>query len=366
MQVPLFRIQNEPSDVAEVRKIIQRGSYWATGKEIQVFEELIADYIGTEYAVAFNSGTSALHSILMAYGIGQGEEVIVPAFTFIATSNAVLATGAKPVFADIEDETMGLDVESIHEKITPQTRVIMLVHYAGCPARDTKDIAQLAEDHNLFFIEDNAETFGGKIWQNKTGTLGNASMLSFCQNKIITTGEGGAVVTDDKGIYEKLRLIVSQGRVGVDDYIDFGYNFRMPTMNASLGISQIRRADRLIEMRKAHAKYYNKQMADVDGVEICQTPIGFTNVYQMYPVKIIGGREARAKLIEHLAGKGIGTRICFEPVYATPFYRDLGYKEHLPLTESCASKILTLPMFPDLKMEEIDYIVKEVEVGLDK
>lgn len=364
MQVPLFKIQNEASDVAEVAKVIRSGEYWATGKQINEFEDAIANYIGTNYAVVFNSGTSALQCELIAHGIGVGDEVIVPAFTFISTANTVKIVGAKPIFADIEKETHGLDMHSIEGKITQRTKAIILVHYAGCPAKHTKNIARIARDRGLILIEDNAESFGAELNGNNTGTFGDSAMLSFCQNKIITTGEGGAVVTNDEKIYDKLKLLVSHGRIGNDNYKELGYNFRMPTMNACLGISQLRRAERLIELRIARAKYYGKRLSEVDGVEVCTTPFGYRNVYQMYPLKISRGKVARDNLVNHLTKNGIGTRICFEPLYKTEYYKSLGYHDSLPTTEEVVSKILTLPMFPDMSFEQIDYVANHIKEGI--
>jgi len=364
MQVPLFKIQNDTSDVAEVAKVIRSGEYWATGKQINEFEAAIANYIGTNYAVIFNSGTSALQCELIAHGVGVGDEVIAPAFTFISTANTVKIVGAKPIFADIEKDTCGLDVQSVEERITQRTKAIILVHYAGCPAKHTKNIARLAQDKGLILVEDNAESFGASLNGSKTGTFGDSAMLSFCQNKIITTGEGGAVVTNDEKIYAKLKLLVSHGRIGNDNYKELGYNFRMPTMNACLGRSQLRRVERLIELRIARAKYYDKRLSEEKRVEVYKTPFGYKNVYQMYPLKISGEAVARDKLVKHLTKNGIGTRICFEPLYKTEYYKSLGHHDSLPTTEEVASKILTLPMFPDLSFEQIDYVVNHIKEGI--
>ena len=216
-KLPNFKIFWDEEDVEQVQSVIRRGMFWANGPEISQFEEQIGEYIGSRYALTFTNGTAALHAILLAYGIGKGDEVIVPSFTFIATANAPLFTGAKPVFAEIERDTFGLDPTDVNEKITNKTKVILPIHYGGCPCQ-IRELREIAEDNNLLLIEDAAESFGAKVGSQMVGTFGDAAILSFCQNKIISTGEGGAIVTDSRQVYEKLKLIRSHGRVESQDY----------------------------------------------------------------------------------------------------------------------------------------------------
>lgn len=369
MKIPLFKIYWDDEDIEAVTRAIKRGSYWATGSEIKEFEEMIAAYVEKKYAVAFNSGTSALHSILLAYGIGEGDEVIVPSFTFISTANAPLFVGAKPIFAEIEEETYGLDPEDVKEKITKKTKVIMPIHYGGCPCKNIKELKEIAEDNKILLIEDAAESLGAKIGNEMVGSFGDAAMFSFCQNKVITTGEGGIIVTDSKEIYEKLKLICSHGRLetanyftssGQVDYIALGYNFRMPTMIAALGISQMKKIDKVAEMRRKNANYYTSLLKNIEGVEPPMPPDNFYHVYQMYTIQV--EKSLRDKLKEYLLNRGIFTKIYFEPVHLTKFYREkFGYKEGvLPITEEISKKVLTLPMYPTLKKEEIRYIVDNI------
>ncbi len=375
MKIPLFKIYWEDEDVKAVTNVIKRGSYWATGPEIKKFEEMVAEYVGRKYAVAFNSGTSALHAILLAHEIQEGDEVIVPSFTFISTANAPLFVGAKPVFAEIEDETYGLDSEDVKEKITKKTKVIMPIHYGGCPCKNIKELKEIAEDNKILLIEDAAESFGAKIGNEMVGSFGDAAMFSFCQNKVITTGEGGIIVTDSKQIYEKLRLICSHGRLetanyftssGQVDYIMLGYNFRMPTMVAALGISQIKKIDKMVEMRRKNAAYYTLLLKNVDGIEPPIPPDNFYHVYQMYTVQV--EKSLRDKLREYLLKRGISTKIYFDPVHLTKFYREkFGFKEgDLPITEEISKKVLTLPMYPTLKKEEIKYIVNNISQFMEE
>ncbi|MCK5038573.1 MAG: DegT/DnrJ/EryC1/StrS family aminotransferase, partial [Thermoplasmata archaeon] len=245
--IPLFKTYSDQDDVKAVADIIERGTYWADGPEIEMFEKAIAEYVGQKHAITFNNGTSALHALMLVCGIGPGDEVIVPSFTFISTANAPLFTGAIPVFADIEPVTYGLDPVDVVNRITDRTKAIIPVHYAGHPCQ-IGELKDIASDHGLLLLEDAAESMGSKFNGKMTGTFGDASMFSFCQNKVISTGEGGAIATNDEEMAEKLRLIKSHGRSGGSkyftssgppDYISLGYNFRMPTICAALGLSQI-------------------------------------------------------------------------------------------------------------------------------
>lgn len=367
MNIPLFKIYNDQEDIDSLSKEISSGGYWAVGPKVDEFEDGLADFIGSKYATALNSGTSALHAVLLAHGIGPGDEVIAPSYTFISTVNSALFVGAKPIFADIEEETYGLDPESVAERITDKTKAIIPVHYAGCPAK-VREIKEIAEDKGILVIEDAAESFGASIDGKKTGTFGDSAILSFCQNKIITTGEGGAVVTDSREVYEKLKLIRSHGRLesgdyfssaNLFDYIDLGFNWRMSNLTASLGVSQLKKADEIIRLRREHSQYLSKGIAEVtDEIKIFNPPKGYKHVYQLYSM----WANNRDELLSHLSERGISAKIYFDPVHQSAFYRDkLGYDDSLPVTERAAETTITLPMFPDLKKEELDYMIDAID-----
>jgi len=262
-KVPLYKIYWDDEDVKNVTETIKLGMFWAIGPNIKKFEEMVADYIGTKYALAFNSGTSALHAILFAYGIGEGDEVIVPSFTFIATANSVLFVGAKPVFADIEEKTCGLDPEDVKKRVSHKTKAIIPIHYGGLPCQ-VRELKEIAEDHGLLLMEDAAESIGASIYGRKVGSFGDTSMLSFCGNKVITTGEGGIVLTDSQEVDEKLKLLRSHGRLETEnyfssakvmDYVTLGFNWRMSNITAALGVSQMKKLSEAIEMRRKNAGY---------------------------------------------------------------------------------------------------------------
>jgi len=372
-KIPLFKIYWDEGDVENVADSIRKGAHWAVGPNVKKFEEKIAEYIGMKYAVVFNSGTSALHAAVIAYDIKKGDEVIVPSFTFIATANAPLFVGARPIFADVEEGTFGLDPEDVKERITSKSRAIIPIHYGGCPCL-IRELKEIAEDHNLTLIEDAAESFGARIHGKKAGTFGDSAMLSFCQNKIITTGDGGAIVTDSKENYEKLQLIRSHGRLETQnyfssteymDYITLGYNFRMSNIAAALGVSQVKKVDKLIEMRRKNAEYMTKGLQDVKEVTTPSSPEDYYHVYQMYTIKV--NPNNRDELMKFLADKGIMTKVYFPPVHLTHFYRrGLAYKTKLPATEEVSSRVLTLPMYPTLTKEEMNYITNEIKSFFDQ
>ena len=371
MNIPLFKIYWDEEDVEMINSVIKRGAYWTIGPNIEEFEKTISEYVGLKYCVTFNSGTSALHSILLAYDITEGDEVIVPSFTFISTANAPLFVGAKPVFADMEEKTFGLDPEFVKEKITPKTKAIIPIHYGGCPCL-IRELKEIAEDHNLILIEDAAESLGAKIKNKKVGTFGDSAMFSFCQNKIITTGEGGCIVTDSKEVYEKLKLIRSHGRqensnyFTTSEYIDYtqlGYNFRMSDITAVLGTSQMKKVGKIIEIRRKIAEYMTNKLSKIDGIIPPNTPEDYFQVYQMYTIRMGGGEKVRDDLMNHCANKGIATKIYFHPVHLTEFYkRKFGYTGgELPITEELSKQILTLPIYPTLTKEEVNHTVTQVD-----
>lgn len=354
-----------------VTNVIKRGSYWATGPEIRDFEEKLENYLEMNHVLVFNSGTSALHAVLLASGITSGE-VIVPSMSFISTANCVILAGAKPIFADIEGETIGLDLESVKEKISDKTKAIIPMHYGGKVCKNIRALKELADDHNLMLIEDNAESFGAKIGNELAGTIGHASMLSFCQNKIITTGEGGAACTNDDEIYKKLLLVRSHGRVEskIDyfsnihelEYIDIGYNYRMPTMCAALGISQLEKIDKIIELRRKVGNFYNTNLQDVPQVEILEELEGQKTVYQLYTIMVKNAKK-RAELQDFLLKNGITTKVYFYPIHLKKFYREkYGYHEGmLTNTEKISKKLLALPVSLRFTGDDQTFIINKIK-----
>jgi len=371
-EYPLFDIFWDKDDIEMVTNVIKRGSYWATGPEIHQFEESLEKYLNIKYSVVFNSGTSALHALLLAYGITSGE-VIVPSISFISTANCVILAGAKPVFAEIEDETLGLDPYDVEKRINNRTRAIIPMHYGGKVCKNIEILREIADKHKLILIEDNAESFGSKIRDKFAGTIGHSGMLSFCQNKIITTGEGGAICTEDKHIYERLQLIRSHGRVeqsGTDyfsniyemDYIQIGYNFRMASMCAALGISQLKKIENIIEIRRQVGKYYDEKLENITQIQVIPELDGFRTVYQLYTIFLKDSKE-RENLQAYLLKNGIYTKVYFYPIHLKTFYKKkFGYRDgDLPISERISNKILTLPISLRFTNGDQDYIIKKIK-----
>jgi perosamine synthetase len=366
-KIPLFKIYWDDNDVELVSDAIKKGMFWAIGPNNESFEEKIARYTGSQYALTFNSGTSALHAAMLAHGVGKGDEVIVPSFTFIATANTPLFVGAKPVFADIEEDTFGLDPDDVAEKITKKTKAIIPVHYGGCPCM-IRELRKVANDNNVLLIEDAAEAFGASVGRQKVGTFGDTSMFSFCSNKIITTGEGGAIVTESKDIYEKLKLLRSHGRLETCnyfssaenmDYVSLGYNFRMSNITAALGVAQMEKVDDIINKRREIAAYISKKLSDIDEIITPREPDDYFHVYQMYTIRVKNGK--RDELAKFLGKSSIMTKVYFTPVHKSYFYKDvLKYRCKLPVTEEMSEQVLTLPMHPLLTCDEIDLITSNI------
>ncbi len=365
-KIPLFKMYWDDDDVNEVTAVLKSGMNWASGSQIESFEKMIADYMGTKHCLTFNSGTSALHAALLAYGIGPGDEVIVPSFTFIATANAPKFVGATPVFADIEESTFGLDPTDVETRITRKTKAIIPVHYGGFPCK-IRELKEVANEHGILLIEDAAESFGASVEGKKTGSFGDSAILSFCQNKIITTGEGGAVVTDNKELYEKMKLFRSHGRpdtvdyfstTDILDYITLGYNVRISTMTAALGIAQLRKIDYLISKRRADAKYYRERLEKLPQVSIPPERPKTRPVYQLFSIRA----KKRDQLIKFLENRGIMTKVYFPPVHKTHYYRNvLGYSDSLPVTDSIAGEIISLPFYPGISKPDMDCVVSGID-----
>lgn len=369
MKIPLFKIYWDEEDIKAVEEVIRSGMNWCIGKHVEDFEKKLSEYLGANYCVTFNSGGSALHALMLAYDFKPGDEIIVPSFTFIATAYAPLYVGARPVFADIEEETLGLDPEDVKEKITKKTKAIIPVHYGGMPCK-IRELREIAEDYKLVLIEDAAEAFGARVKDKFVGTFGDSAIFSFCQNKVFTTSEGGCVVTDNKTIYERLKLIVSYGRMTSGDYftssssvdyVTIGYNWRLSTILAALGLSQLKKVNKLIEMRRKNAEYLNKELVKIDGIRPPVEPKDYFAVYQLYTIRVMDGIKRRNSLMNFLAKKGISTKIYFDPAHKYSIFKKLGYRNiTLPTTEKIASQVLTLPIYPHMTREELDYIVTSI------
>ncbi len=370
-KIPLFKIYSDEDDLTRVSAVLRRNSNWAVGLEISEFETLLTKSVGVKHALVMNSGTSALLAVLVAHGV-EGGEVITPSFTFTSTVNTIVLAGAKPVFAEIEAETYGLEYRDVLQRITAKTKAIIVVHYAGCPARDTLLLKKLCQEKNIALIEDAAEAQGASLYGQKVGGIGDSAIFSFCQNKIITTGEGGAVLTDSDNIFKEVGYVRSHGRKEENvnyfestksaDYVSLGHNFRMPTMNAALGAAQIEKIDKLISLRRNNAVFLSEGLKMVPEVRLPLEPEGFNHVYQLFTIRL-PSKQIRDGLQEYLAERGIMSKIYFSPIHLATYYRDtFGIKKgFLPKTEEVADTVLSLPFHALLTKEEIDEIITAIK-----
>ncbi len=368
-KIPLYKIYTDDEDVNLITKIVKRGTNWAMGPEIEEFENKIRNYVGCDYCVTLNSGTSALHATLLAYGIGFGDEVIVPSWSFISTANSVIFVNGKPVFADIEESNFGLDPKSILQKITQKTKAIIPMDYGGLSCK-IQDIQDVAKSNGLILIDDAAEALGSSVNGKKVGSIADSSIFSFCGNKVLSTGEGGAIVTNSKKIYDKLRLIRSHGRIDSKNYFDdtssseylgIGYNWRMSSITAALGISQMDKLDKIINMRQENAKFISSKLAIRPEIQVPNPPQGYEHIYQMYTIRL-QDEKTRNDLQEYLTKKRIFSKVYFNPIHLTTFYQEkYNAKEGmLPVTEKIAKHVLTLPIYPNMTSEEKEYLIDSV------
>lgn len=368
-KIPLYKIYTDDEDINLITKIIRRGNNWALGPEIEEFENAIKDYLKVDYCLTLNSGTSALHASYLAYNIKEGDEIILPSFTFISTANSALFVNAKPDFTDIEEETFGLDPIQVQKHINTKTKAIVPVHYGGNTCK-ILDLMKIALENKLILIEDAAESLGSSVNNQKSGSIGNAAIFSFCGNKVLTTGEGGAVVTNSKEIYEKIKFIRSHGRTDKINYFNnpdepeyktIGYNWRMSAITASLGITQMKKLDKIIKMRQENAEYISSRLSKIQHIKTPKPLSGNTHIYQMYTIRL-SDKKYRDGLHEFLTEKQIFSKVYFNPIHLTNFYRNLLKTKEgmLPITEKISNQVLTIPLYPNMANEEKDYLIESI------
>lgn len=335
------------------------------GKYIEEFEQKFATYCGCKYGIATTSGTTALHLALVSLAIGPGDEVIIPTFTMISTAFAVAYTGAKPILVDAEPETWNIDVTKIEERITPKTRAILPVHIYGHPC-DIDPIMEIARQYNLYVVEDAAEAHGAEYKGKKVGGIGDVNCFSFYANKIITTGEGGMVVTNDEKIAERARSLKDLAHSKEKRFLhtDIAFNYRMTNIQAAIGLAQFEKIDELVEKRRAHAYLYNSLLKDVEGIGLPPEKEWARNVYWMYGILIEDKFGiSRDNLMEKLREKGIDTRTFFIPVHQQSAFLNMGlFKgEGYPIAEELGKRGLYLPSSSGLTEEQIYYICQAVK-----
>jgi perosamine synthetase len=346
-----------------VNDALETGWISSAGKYIPDFERAFAEYCGVKHGIAVSNGTVALHLALVALGIGKGDEVIIPDFTMIASAFAVCYTGAIPVFVDAEIGTWNIDTSQIENKITKKTKAIMPVHIYGHPC-DMNPIIELAEKYNLFIIEDAAEVHGAEYYGKKCGSLGNIACFSFFANKVVTTGEGGMVVTDDDELAEKCRYFknlcfpLSGSRNYIHAHV--GFNYRMSNLHAAIGLAQIEVIDKYVKMRRDNHSIYKKYLENVPGIQLQPEKEWAKNVYWMNSIVIDPGTYGmnRDQLIKLLSDNEIQSRLFFSGMHTQPALLKYGCEcsGDFKVSEHLAEKGLYLPSGSGLKTQQIKYI----------
>ena len=352
----------KPEVDSAIKKVIDNSAF-VLGEELEKFEQEFAKFCGCKYCVGLDNGSSALELGMRVLGIGSGDEVITPANSFIASSSSISFTGARPVLVDCDPKTYNIDPQKIERAITEKTKAIMPVYlYGQPPEMDT--ILKIAKKHNLYVVEDACQAHGAKYKNKKTGSIGNIAAFSFYPGKNLGAyGDGGALVTNNKKIAEKVSMMRNYGQKKKYHHVFIAWNRRLDNLQAAILRVKLKYLNKWNKLRREHAYFYNKLLKGARVV----TPVeldGIEHVYHLYVVRV----KNRDKLREFLASRGIATGIHYPiPIHLQQAYKDLGYKKgDFPVTEKYAKEILSLPMFPELKESEIKYIVDSIRDFLGK
>ena len=369
--IPYGKQTIDEKDKQAVLEILEENTYLTTGPRVNIFEEKVCNYVGCKFGVAVNSGTAALHCAVFAAGIKKDDEVIVPSISFVATSNSVLYQGGKPIFCDIDQETLNIDISKIESLISNNTKAIIMVDMCGQPCH-YKEIREICNKYNLILIQDAAHSLGANYNNLKVGSYADITCFSFHPVKNITTCEGGMIVTNNEKYYQKAKSFRSHGVTR--DYItrektnshyyemvDLGFNYRIPDVLCALGISQMDKLDLFIKKRNEIANYYNFNFKNNNNIVPLKNY--YYSAYHIYVIKINlkNINKSRDDIFKELKESGIGVNVHYMPIYLHPYYQNLGYKKGLcPVSESVYESMITLPCFPLLRDEELNHICKKV------
>jgi len=371
--IPYTHHYIDQKDIVEVTSVLK--SDWITqGPKIREFEQKLANYVGTKYAVVFSSGTAALHGACAACKIGPGDEVIVPTLSFVASANCVLYMGATPILVDIDSDWLTIDIKAVEKKVGRNTRAIIGVDFAGLPAKWNL-LRRIADKNKLILIDDASHALGSKLKNKRIGSIADLTVFSFHPAKIITTGEGGAVTTSNKIFYERLLRFRHHGilkneklnkKYGAWYYEvqDVGYNFRITDFQAALGISQLTKIDKFIKTRRRIWQKYNHAFSRIDELILPREQNGCFCAWHIYPIRLNDrAKKSRRQVFDFLRKAGIGVQVHYIPIHLFNLYKHkFGYKRgDFPVTEKYYDSALTLPLFPALKLAQQDYVIRKVK-----
>ncbi len=366
MKIPLSNPDITEQEVRIVTEVLRTPNL-SLGPRLDEFEDKIAQFASVKYAVAVNSGTSALHLIIRALGIGEGDEVITTPFSFIASANCILFERAKPIFVDINPLTLNINADFIENRITERTKAILAVDVFGYPAEWDK-LEEIAEKYDLNLIEDSCEAIGAEYKGRKAGTFGEAAAFAFYPNKQMTTGEGGIVVTDNPEIAKLCRSMRNQGRENSSEWLDhqrLGYNYRLSDINCALGIAQLQRIDQLLSKREQVAQMYDTKLGNWQEVKLPFTAPDVKRSWFVYVVLLDDKYSAkhRDRVLQKLRERGIGCSNYFAPIHLQPFYIEMfGFKKgDFPVTEHISERTIALPFYNNLSERNIDFVVQTLK-----
>jgi len=365
-------------DEEDIKAVVEalRSDRLTQGPKVEQFEKEVAEYCGAKYAVAVNSGTSALHLACLAAGISKDDEAITSPITFVASANCILYCGGKPVFADIEERTRNIYPQEIRKKITNKTKALIPVHFGGHPC-DMEEIQSIAQKNNLTVIEDASHALGAEYKGSKIGSCKYSDMtvLSFHAVKNITTGEGGMVLTNDKKFYDRLLMLRTHGITRDKDKLAskdegawyyemqfLGFNYRLTDIQCALGLSQLKKLDKFIDVKRKIARKYNEAFTSLKEVSIPVEKDGVKSAYHIYPIKL-DKKISRKQAFESLIKLGIGVNVHYIPVTFQPYYKELfKFKTgDFPVAESYYKGTITLPLHPKLSDNEVEYVIKSIK-----
>jgi perosamine synthetase len=365
-RVPIIEPLLNGNEAAYVQECIDSGWISSQGRFVAQFESMIAAFHGVPYALAVSSGTTALHLALVSLGIGPGDEVIVPDFTFAATASAVVHAGATPVFVDVEPDTWTMSASTVARALTDRTRAIIPVHLYGHPCA-MADLLALSRDKGLAVIEDAAEAWGARVDGRLTGTFGDAGCHSFFGNKTLTTGEGGAVLFKDAAVFERARMLRDHGMSRERRYwhLEAGFNYRLTNLQAAVGVAQLERIDAILARKQALSDRYSRGLAELAGVVLPPHASWADPVCWLYTIRLADGAAlSRDSLAERLLLNGVETRPVFYPLHSMPAFERFSTHSSFPVTEMIARTGLSLPSSVTLSDADVDAVVERIEAIL--
>lgn len=354
MKIPLTKVYFDNNEEKAIIDVLRSG--WVLqGPKVEKFEKSVKAYVGSKYAVAVSSGTTALYLSLKILGVGKDDEVILPSFTFIACANVVVQVGAVPVFADIDPLTFNIDPKDIEKKITKKTKAIMVVDQVGLPA-DLDEVNKICKKHKLFFLEDAACALGSIYKGKRVGSIADITCFSFHPRKNLTTGEGGMITTNNQKWTERVKVLRNHGIDLNGNYQVIGYNFRMTDIQASVGMVQLKKINWLIKKRGVLSQRYSKAFKNINTLKLPYVPSDRKTNWQSYLLKLREGID-REKLILKFKKRGVALKEGIPSIHLQPIYQKLVGKIKLSETEKASSQTLFLPLYPQMTIKEQDYVI---------